>query len=346
MRGATRPIGRLPITTRRSRSIRGIRARWANRGDFYQQQGEFDRAVEDYDRAIMANPEDFEAYNQRGTVRLIMGEPERAIPDYDKAIAVNPKFVSRLRQSRRGLPRAGRFRPRHRRLQSGAHDRSEIRHGLDNRGITYVEKGEYARGIADFDAALKIDPMMTIVYTHRAMAHASNGARDRALADFDQAIKIDPSDPYIYLGRGNMFLEQGQLDRAISDYDSAIMAERNFADAFANRGVAYARKGDFNRAVVDFDRAIMLDPSLPDLFANRGLSYVKTGQYARAIADLDKALDGQSPRRLEPLQSRCCKAASRRPAGRGRRRRAGAVDGPQYRQIRRNSPRAMGALSD
>src|SRR5262245_9243032 len=42
---------------------------WANRGDFYQAMGEFDRAVQDYDSAIMANPMDFEAYNQRGTVR-------------------------------------------------------------------------------------------------------------------------------------------------------------------------------------------------------------------------------------------------------------------------------------
>jgi len=50
---------------------------WANRGDFYSAMGEFDRAVEDYDRAIAANPEDFEAYSQRGNVRLMSHQDDR-----------------------------------------------------------------------------------------------------------------------------------------------------------------------------------------------------------------------------------------------------------------------------
>ena len=49
------------------------------------------------------------------------------------------------------------------------------------RGITYLQKGDYARAIDAFDKTLRIDPHYPQAYHNRAIAHAATGNLDRAL---------------------------------------------------------------------------------------------------------------------------------------------------------------------
>ena len=48
------------------------------------------RAIEDYDKAIELDPNDAEAYNDRGSSYHRLGQNERAIEDYDEAIKLDP----------------------------------------------------------------------------------------------------------------------------------------------------------------------------------------------------------------------------------------------------------------
>ena len=52
-----------------------------NRGNTYYHKGEFDRAIQDYDKAINLNSEYAEAYNNRGRTWLHLREWEKAKSD-------------------------------------------------------------------------------------------------------------------------------------------------------------------------------------------------------------------------------------------------------------------------
>lgn len=71
----------------------GLAMTYYNRGNAYQGNGEFNRAILDYNKAIELDPNYFDAYNNRGNAYQNKGEFNRAILDYDKAIEINPNFA-------------------------------------------------------------------------------------------------------------------------------------------------------------------------------------------------------------------------------------------------------------
>src|SRR5688572_31375296 len=63
----------------------------ATRGVQLAQQGAFDQAVEEFTKAIEADPKDARFYRDRGGVYLTMKRFQDAINDFTKAIELSPK---------------------------------------------------------------------------------------------------------------------------------------------------------------------------------------------------------------------------------------------------------------
>ena len=64
-----------------------------NHGVAYRDEGEYDRAIEDFTKAIELNPNYAIAYNNRGRVYSDKGEIDRAIEDYNTAIELKPELA-------------------------------------------------------------------------------------------------------------------------------------------------------------------------------------------------------------------------------------------------------------
>jgi len=56
--------------------------------------------IADYTQAIEIDPNDIEAYNQRGIAKRKLGDVQGAIADYNKAIELYPKSVAIYKQPR------------------------------------------------------------------------------------------------------------------------------------------------------------------------------------------------------------------------------------------------------
>ncbi len=63
-----------------------------NRGNAYDDLGQYQRAIQDYTRAIQLDPDLAQAYYNRGIVYYNLGEYQRAIQDYDKACSLDSKY--------------------------------------------------------------------------------------------------------------------------------------------------------------------------------------------------------------------------------------------------------------
>jgi uncharacterized membrane protein YhaH (DUF805 family)/regulator of sirC expression with transglutaminase-like and TPR domain len=61
-----------------------------NRGDAYDQMGEYGKAIADYNKAIELDPNHASAYYNRGCAYGEIGAYDKAIADYNKAIELNP----------------------------------------------------------------------------------------------------------------------------------------------------------------------------------------------------------------------------------------------------------------
>lgn len=82
---------------------------------------------------------------------------------------------------------------------------------LTARGDDFFAKGDIARAISDYDAALKADPAFAQALNARAVAFRARGDRRRALADFDAALKLKPDFEAARAGRKALFLEIERL---------------------------------------------------------------------------------------------------------------------------------------
>ena len=64
-----------------------------DKGNSYQDKGQWDKAIAEYNEAIKLDPKFAEAYMTRGNVYLQKGQFDQAFSDFSKAIEINPKLA-------------------------------------------------------------------------------------------------------------------------------------------------------------------------------------------------------------------------------------------------------------
>ena len=130
--------------------------------------------IEDCTARIQQNPNDYEAYTERGTAYFVKGllskTPayyERAIQDYSKAIQINPNYAA----------------------------------AYNNRGRVCLELNQYELAIQDTSKAIQLDPKSFLAYTNRGWVYYRLKQYERALQDFNRALQINPNNESSKKGR-------------------------------------------------------------------------------------------------------------------------------------------------
>jgi tetratricopeptide (TPR) repeat protein len=126
-------------------------------------------------------------------------------------------------------------------------------------------------------------------YVNRGVEYDNKGDYDRAIADYNAAIPLDPKDPHARNDRGESYRHKSDYDHAIADYTDAIRLDPKYVHAYSNRGLAYRAKGDNDRAIADLTQAIRFDPKYAPAYYNRGLAKRAKGDIAGGDADIATA---------------------------------------------------------
>ncbi|MDR2662302.1 MAG: tetratricopeptide repeat protein, partial [Treponema sp.] len=82
------------------------------------------------------------------------------------------------------------------------------------------------------------------------------GTLDAAIADYTAAIRLNPNLADAYNNRGNAYTNKGELDSAIADYTAALTLDSELTEAYYNRGNAYYNKGDPDSVAADYRLSI------------------------------------------------------------------------------------------
>jgi tetratricopeptide (TPR) repeat protein len=233
---------------------------YLNRGMAYKQQGNYDRALAAFNKALQLDPGLAAGYIKRGNLYLDRNKLDHAIADYTAAIRIDPQNAA----------------------------------AFMNRGLAHTKQGAYDAVIADCSEAVRLDPKLVAAYSIRAAALWERGDRHRAIADYNLALRNDPKNALAYNGRGLAYAEEGDFDHAISDYTQALKNEPRLALAYVNRGNAHRSKKQYDQAVADFTRALRIEPRNAMAYYNRGLALLAKHAYSHAAKDFGRVL------RLDP----------------------------------------------
>lgn len=123
-------------------------------------------------------------------------------------------------------------------------------------GIEEAGSGRHRRAVELFTKAIESSPAAAAgMYQHRGRAYADMGMHHEAIADYDAAVRLQPGCADFYLDRGNSHHEMGEHDRASKDYDEAIRLRPDFAAAYANRAAVHVELGAEDAGAADEERA-------------------------------------------------------------------------------------------
>ena len=209
--------------------------------------------------------------------------------DFDEAIRRDPKFGEAYRERgnavaapRRQGQGPGRFGPvapaRLRRLPGPVLPRQRPR-----------ARGELEAALADYGAALKLDPTFARAYFQRALVYVARQQMATALADYRQVVRLAPRSPEVYKGWGRAE-DKDSRGRAVDQLEALLEQAKDEARGHSQQGTAFHKAGDFDKAVAEYDKALELYPRYTEIYYNRGLAYRQKGDLDRAIGDYTHAL--------------------------------------------------------
>ncbi|MGB2728304.1 MAG: tetratricopeptide repeat protein [Halobacteriota archaeon] len=228
-----------------------------NRGTAYGKKGEFDRAIEDFDKVIELNPEYASAYYNRGLTYSNLKRDKEAIADYNKAIELDPKYA----------------------------------YAYNNRGTAYRNLKRDEEAIADYNKAIELNPNFAYAYNNRGTAYSNLKKYEEALEDYNKAVELDPNFAMAYNNRGVAYYKLEKYRKAKGDYNKAIELDQNFDKAHANLGDSLFMKEDYDNAEKECREAIKINKNLDYAHNSLGLVLSKRKAYKDAIAEFKKALE-------------------------------------------------------
>ena len=254
-------------------------------------KGDFDKAIQNYDKAIELKPDFFGAYNNRGVAYGEKHDFDKAIKDFTTAIELKPDFFGAYNNRGVAYGEKHDFDKAIQNYDKAIEIKPDYTEAYNNRGFAYDEKHDFDKAIQNYDKAIEIKPDYAEAYNNRAIAYSGKGDFDKAIKDFTTAIEIKPRLAEAYYGRGVAYGEKRDFDKAIQNYDKAIEIKPDYAEAYYDRGVAYREKRDFDKAIQDFTTAIEIKPDSAEAYCNRGITYGEKRDFDKAIQDFTTAIE-------------------------------------------------------
>ena len=136
---------------------------WSTEALALWQNGQYSdpsKAKKYWDRAIAANPQMAEAYNNRGLALYNMQQHQQAVEDFSQAIRIKPKYAE----------------------------------AYNNRGNAYYALDQYKEAEADFNQSLQLKPKYAKAHLNRGLAFFQMKKVDESCDDFKHACDLGDCD--------------------------------------------------------------------------------------------------------------------------------------------------------
>ena len=194
------------------------------RGLEYSSKGQYDRAIENYDRALKLRAEYFFAFYARGLSYFYKGLYDRAVQDEDEAIRQQPDYAA----------------------------------SFSTRGNAYLNLGRYDRALQDYDKTVQLEPDNSKRWYDRCLAKALAGRSKDALPDCDQALRLKPDDGRFLASRALVLWQLGRSGEAEAGSRAAVAKAPKSAWRHYLLNLVLAAKGDAAGSRAEIDEARQL----------------------------------------------------------------------------------------
>ena len=239
---------------------RDVEVAFANGVNAYY-EGDYETAIAQLDKVILADPDRAYAYYYRGMTFKLMGSLKFAIPEFNKAIELLPRIPNAQSELAVTYKLIGNIPAALEEYDDMLRKFSDKQKILRDRGILYEETGDTANALLDYKRAGANFKALNLYWKKKDFTSAIE-----QLTSLISSLEADtgkffvPADFDLLHKRGMAYYELGLIDDALYDLKMSIIKNPDFADAYYLRGIIYFEKGLYGNATSDFKRTLKLDP--------------------------------------------------------------------------------------
>lgn len=213
-----------------------------NHGSAAFEDGQYERALQEFNRAVQLDPKRTELRLSRAELYLATGKYDKAIEEYTGLVRRYPKYPDSLRLRARAYIASGD-------LQRAVEDYTRaLRHceqegeplsgilDLVARGLTYEQLGDFQQAVDDFTRAIQLDTDPRFGFSScglldaRARVYAKLGDLPRALADLDAYFELHErlrnelgwsAEQYVNPWLAQRYVRRARIREALGDHEGA-----------------------------------------------------------------------------------------------------------------------------
>lgn len=221
------------------------------------EKGEFEEAINYFDKALEKEPKNVEIINNKGYALKEAGHYEEALQHFEIALSIDPSYKI----------------------------------AMFNIANIYDKLGGYDKAIEFYNEIIKDEPKHKEALFNKANTLAKAGKYEQAVSMYNKLIKNDPKHKEALNNKGNTLMKLKKYDEAIIQYDQAIAIEPKYIEAIYNKGLALAHKNKYEEALKYYDEAINLEPDNEKLWEGRRNALDKLERYEDIVKHTNDILN-------------------------------------------------------
>jgi Flp pilus assembly protein TadD len=221
----------------------------------------------------------------KGASAMQEGDVDKALFFFVRALQFNPENVDLLAHiggiqmqrnnvvlAKRALLQARQYDPTHART-------------LEALGLIYMNEGKDELAVADLTMAIENDPSLWRAYNALGVYADKNADYVVAQAHYNAALSINPDAAHVLNNRGySKFLAGDSHAAALDLYEAAN--DRAFSQAWGNLGMIYAKQGWYQDAITTYKQIM----SEANAYNNTGYAALQNGDLVQAKRFLNEAI--------------------------------------------------------
>jgi len=211
-----------------------------------------------WSQALKSNNENVIAYNKRGVAYAKNGDYLKALADYNNAVSIKPAFKDSYYNRANSKRELADFRGAVNDYSKALQLKPDYFNAYNNRGLALTELGDINAAIADFNKAIELKPEFAQAYNNRGLAKVKAQDYAGAVQDYNIAANIKPDYSDVYHNRGLPKYKLGDIQGAIEDCNTALKLKPDFAETYINRAFLKFESGDHKGACNDWLKAEQL----------------------------------------------------------------------------------------
>jgi tetratricopeptide (TPR) repeat protein len=272
---------------------------FVNEAEEFYQEGKLAQAIDAYQQAIIADPNNPTLYITLARIQIFAGEYEDALTNAQNSLLKNSNNPMAHAVQAYALSFLGEH------LEAEAAIKKSLE--LDsNNALAHayyaeilVNKGDYEdfeKAASESRLAKELDPNALEVHRARGMVLLNSGSEnvEEAISELKAAIAINDKIADLHLLLGFAYRLQLENDLAVDELLAAYALNPKDPNIPTEITFAYANEGQFGKAAQYAEDAVRIVPSDPKLRGNLGVMYYRNGEMDKAIQELSLAVHGGS----------------------------------------------------